>query len=216
MASAETCAVRVRPVVLAASLAAAALCPPMASADGPAEARLREALRSTTSQLQALEDERGKWQAKEAELHKEVESLRSQLAQAKLAAGRGGARKSAELERRLADQAAADSALKEAHAKLGESLSQCEKAAREASEAARAKEDERARLAGDVSSLERRLAAAGAKNARMFAVGKEILQWALRDDIGETGQTVLGLERVKLENAAQDYEDDLLDQKVKP
>ena len=201
--------------------AAATVYPVLARPDPASETRLREALRSTTSQLRSLEDERGKWQAKEAELQKEIESLRSQLAAAKQAAGsggdrRGGDRKAAELDRRLSEQTAANTALKEANGKLGESLSQCEKAARDAGDAARSKEDERARLAADVGSLKGRLVAAEAKNTRLFSVGKEILAWALRDDISETGQTILGLERVKLENAAQDYEDKLLEQKVNP
>jgi chromosome segregation ATPase len=198
-----------------ACIAVAGLGPGAARADSAVETRLREALRSTTSQFRSLEDERAKWQSQDAELRKELESLRKQVS-ARPAAAKGSDRKLVELDRRLSEQTEANSALKDANGKLTESLSQCEKTTRDATETVRVKEDERTRLAAQVNSLTERLSASEAKNERLFSVGKEILKWALRDDISETGQTVLGLERVKLENAAQDYEDKLLEQKVKP
>lgn len=182
------------------------------AADAAGESRLREALRSATAQLQALEDERAGWRAKETQSQKEVESLRKQLAAARQAAGKGGGRQLGDLNQRLAEQA-------EAAAKATQSLAQCQNTARDAAETARAKEEERARLAVQAATLAERGAACEAKNARMYAVGKDVIDWL--SNVGVVAalaarEPFLGLKRVELENAAQDYEDKLLEQKVKP
>ncbi len=200
----------ISPFLLTIHVIATALCPAMAGADSAGETRLREALRSATTQLRALEDERGTWQAKEAELRKELESLRKHLASAKQTPASG--RSLTELKQRLAEQ-------NEANAKLTDSLAQCQNAGRDAAENARAKEDQRARLAGEVTSLSERLDRTEAKNARMYKVGKDIIDWLSNVGMGAAllaREPFLGLKRVELENLAQDYEDKLLEQKVKP
>ena len=205
-------------VVLLAFLLTAALRPVTARADPATETRLREALRSATSQLRTLEDEHGKRQSKEAEQQKEIESLRSQLAKPRPAPGRGGGRRVAELEQRVAELSDANAALREANGKLNASVAQCEKATQGASEAARSKEDERARLAAQVSSLDDRLSASEARNGRMYKVGKDIIDWLSKVGVGAAiaaREPFLGMKRVELENVAQDYEDKLLEQKVK-
>jgi chromosome segregation ATPase len=179
-----------------------ALLPVTVRADAATEAKLRDALRSTTGQLRALEDERAAWQAKEAALLKEMESLR---VQAKASSRpRTSEREVEELKQRLAEQS-------EAGAKATRALAQCE-TARE--EAARAGEEERRRLAAESSKLAERLAAAEAKNEKIYRVGKELIDWLDREGIG--GEPFLGLRRVALENAAQDHEDKLIDQRIKP
>src|SRR3990172_6347761 len=117
---------RIASALLVASLCAVALRPSAAKADSATEAWLREALRSTTSQLRALEDERGRWQAKEPEQAKELESLRKELAGARRGAARDGDRK---LSGRLAEQTEAIAKLADANARLNEALAQCQKAA---------------------------------------------------------------------------------------
>jgi len=203
-----------RPTSVVLLVCIAMACPP-ARADSAGETRLREALRSTTSQLRSLEDERAKWQVKEGELQKDLEVLRKQLA-TRPAAAKGGDRKVAELDRRLAEQTEATSALKTANGKLTESLAQCENTARDASDTARSKEDERIQLAKQVSSLTERLSAAGTKNARMYNIGKELVDWVSNINVESAVEPLVGVKRVELENAAQDYEDKLLEQKVKP
>jgi septal ring factor EnvC (AmiA/AmiB activator) len=201
---------RLSAILLLAGVVVAAFRPCAAVADAATETRLREALRTATSQLGALEDERASWQGKEAALQKELDSLRSELATAKRSHGK--ASDVAELNRRVAEQA-------ETNGKLTQSLAQCQSATREAGGAAQAGEDERARLAAQVAAFTEKLAASEARNGRMYAVGKEIIDWLSKVGVGgalAAREPLLGLKRVELENAAQDYADKLLDQKAKP
>ncbi len=209
---------RFRSAVLMVCAAALALRPALASADAAGETRLREALRTATTQLRALEDERGAWQAKEAQLQKELESLRKQASTPP--PPRAGDRGAAELSRRLDEKSkAAD--------ELEASLAQCRAAARDAADATRAKEEgERTRLAAQMTQLTERAAAletkgaaCEARNARMYKVGKDIIDWLSNVGVGAAlaaREPFLGLKRVELENTAQDYQDKLLEQKVKP
>jgi len=190
------------------ALAVAAALPLPARPDAAAETRLREALRSAQMQLRTVEDERAKWQETEAQLRRELEAAKREAGEAPK---KGGAaeRALAHLRRQAAEQATAAATLKA-------SLATCEAASRDAADAARFAEADRGRLRGQVASLEARLAASERKNARMFQIGKEIIDWV--ENIGARVQSepVLGLERVKLENIAQDYGDKLLEQKVGP
>ncbi|HYV67957.1 MAG TPA: hypothetical protein VE964_17080, partial [Myxococcales bacterium] len=136
-------------VVLGSSLSSAS----SRAADASTETRLRDALRTTASQLRALEEEQARWKEKEGQYKAELESLREQLAAArKDGAKQGGKREADRLAQSLAEQS-------EARAKLTESLAQCQKAVRETSEAARAGEEERARQAGRLDGLTARAAA---------------------------------------------------------
>lgn len=185
----------------------------LARADPATETRLREALRTTTTQLRALEDERTKWQASEAALRGELQTLRKQAASARPSPAKPNPREVAELNRRITEQAAAA-------AKLTESLAKCQAASQEAAQAARAKgEEERARQSSEASALGARLAASEARSRRIYAVGKELITWFEGEDVGtwcEERAPLLGLKRVQLENIAQDFEDKLLEARGKP
>jgi hypothetical protein len=171
-------------------------------ADAATETKLRDALRSTTTQLRVLEDERAAWQGKEAAMKKELEELRAQPKAPPR--NRAAERELEEAKSRAAEQARAS-------ASLTASLERCEAGKADAS---RASEQERARLAAEAAKLAEGLAQARAKNERIYVVGKEIIDWLERE--GVRSETVLGFERVKLENAAQDHMDKLIDQRVKP
>jgi chromosome segregation ATPase len=190
----------------AVCLAAAALAPSAAVADAASEARLRDALRAATTQLRALEDEKGRWQASEATLQKEIEVLRK-----KPPPKEGSDRKAADLQRKLSEQA-------DGASQLRASLDQCQAASRNAADAARALETERSRLATEATQLQARLADGEARNGRMYRVGKEILDWIDEMGPGEAyaaREPFLGLKRVELENIAQDYRDKLQEQKAR-
>src|SRR5262252_4422864 len=101
-------------------LAIAALAPARATGESPIEARLRDTLRTVTSQLRALEDERTRWQATDAAQKKEIESLKSELAEQSQKLRTRNA--SSELKRQLAEET-------EATQKLNASLTQCQTAA---------------------------------------------------------------------------------------
>jgi chromosome segregation ATPase len=189
---------------------AAATASGAARADASTEARLRDALRATTAQLHALEEEQARWQAAEAALKGRVESLEVQLAAARRAPAKprdcGDAeRRAAETTRRVGEQ-------EEALQKLGQSLAQCQSAAQDSTR-------ERAAALAQTKDTKGRLDAAEAKNARLYRIGKEIIDWL--SSIGPVSaiaasEPFLGLKRVEIENAAQDYEDKLMEQRVKP
>jgi chromosome segregation ATPase len=190
--------------LLPAFLVLATMAPASARPDPATEARLRDALRTATTQLRALEDEKGRWQASEASLKKELDTLRSRPLPRD-----GGDRKVADLQKRLSEQADLTSRAKAA-------LEQCQAASRDADASARALELERTRLAAEATRLQERLTAAESRADRMYRVGNEILDWI--DALGpgavcDAREPLLGLKRVELENASQDFRDKLLGQK---
>ena len=187
-----------------AVLCSLALAPLVAHAQ-QADNRLRDALRSATAQLRALEDEKAQWQAKEAQHKKELEALRADLEAArKGAASRGDERA---VKRQLSAQL-------EASAKATEALARCQKEAEEnvSSQQARVKEaeEERSRAASRLEDLGKRAAACEERNARMSTAGKEFAAWVAKAS-GTVCEPILGLRRVELEKRAQDLEDRLLE-----
>ena len=186
-----------------------------ATAESPTEARLRDALRTSTQQLRALEDERAHWQATEAAQKKEIESLKAELAAQNQKLRSQGA--SSEAKRQLAEQA-------EANQKLTESLTQCQTAARETEDANRSKDAQREQLAAkqaaQVTLATNRANACEEKNGRMYKLSHELVQrcekWSLGDTLMSPFEPFTGLRRVKLENLSQEFEDKLLDEKVQP
>lgn len=194
--------------VVAAAVVVVALHSVSAWADATTETRLREALRAATAQVQTLEDERAKCQAKQAALEKELEALRKQpIAQpaAKVNCGNTSA-----LSRQVAEQTAAAAKLKESLAKC-----QAQNTAEDAAKSA-ASADEVKRLSTEVAALNKRLEASEARNARMFQVGMQVVDWASNLKVTDLGDAFVGDKRVELENMAQDFHDKLLDQKAMP
>ena len=181
------------------------------AAESGSEARLREALRSATTQLRSLEDERAKWQGKEAEYKKELESLRKELAAAaaKPAVDKRGVR----CEREMAATKEKNDELTSETAKLKASLEQCQSSAREAPRAVQAKDGESTVVAARVAALLERSTACEAKNAQMAEVAKEMV--GRLSKIGWTPwEALVGFKRVEMENVVQEYGDRLLEQKV--
>jgi hypothetical protein len=195
--------------VLAVTAAIAA--PRLAAADAATEARLRDALRSATTQLRTAEDERAKADASATALKKELDAAKAQLVGARRVPAKSAQcveneRKAEELARRLAEQQAAATAAQE----------QCQATA---SQATRSLGEERSRQQAETASAREKLAASEARNQRMYEVGKSIIDWLSRKGFGEAlaaREPFLGLKRVELENVAQDYEDKLLEQKARP
>jgi chromosome segregation ATPase len=189
-------------------LALALLAPLAARAEPAPDNRLRDALRSATLQVRALEEERAQWQAREAELKAELEQQKRKVAAP--VAPRAD-RQVAELNRRLAEQEAGA-------AKGAEALARCEAASRDGSGTAKALEAERARLSAVVQRLGARVQAAEARNTRMYQVAREALVWIERVGWGTAldGEGLLGLKQVELENTAQAYLDKLFEAQGPP
>jgi chromosome segregation ATPase len=170
--------------------------------------RLREALRTTTGQLRQLEDQRAALQARATaaeqerdRLRKQNETLRAQV-------------KEAEQSYR---QAVKD--FNERIAERDEALEKWKSAYAEAATVARTKDAERTKFEGEAAALKTSNKACQAKNTRLVKVGNEIVtQYEAMNPFEKLldHDPVFGTKRVEHQNAAQDFRDKILDQKVQP
>ena len=180
----------------------------------PAEVRMREALRNTMISLRTAQNDNAVLQAAKSELESKNKGLDAQVKQLtkNIADDKDAAEKTiTNLNTKLAEQAGEI-------AKLKEGLAQTQAKLNEMTALAQNKETERARLAADVIVLNRTVADQKTKNAEMYKLGKEILlryeRFGLGDVIGAK-EPFVGTQRVKLETYVQDFQDKLIDQKVK-
>ena len=181
----------------------------------PAEARLREALHNTVVQLRTAQNETATAQAAQAELEAKNKALEARVKalSESSATDREAAKKSldalrVDLESKQTQMAQFKRDLEKALADL-----------KSASALAQSKEAERARLAADVIVLHRVVADQKTKNVEMYQLGREILLRYEKFGLGEAlgaREPFVGTTRVKLESFAQDFQDKLNDQKIKP
>jgi chromosome segregation ATPase len=180
-----------------------------AAAHGQSDSeRLREALRTATAQARSLEDQRTALQAKLTAAEQERDRLRKQSDAFKAQV-------------KEAEQAYRQ-AVKEFNDRLAErdeTLEKWKSAYSEAAAVARAKDAERTKFEGEATTLKASNKASEAKNAQVVKVGQEIVkQYEDMNPMEKIWdhEPVFGLKRVEHENAAQDFRDKILDQKVKP
>jgi chromosome segregation ATPase len=170
--------------------------------------RLRDALRTATAQARSLEDQRTALQAKLTAAEQERDRLRKQSDAFKAQV-------------KEAEQAYRQ-AVKEFNDRLAErdeTLEKWKSAYSEAAAVARAKDAERTRFEGEATTLKANNKASEAKNAQVVKVGQEIVkQYEDMNPMEKIWdhEPVFGLKRVEHENAAQDFRDKILGQKVKP
>ncbi|MES2194857.1 MAG: hypothetical protein V4517_10595 [Pseudomonadota bacterium] len=170
--------------------------------------RLREALRTATAQSRSLEDQRAALQAKLAAIEQERDRLKKQND-----AFRAQVKEAEQAYR----QAVKD--FNERLAERDESLEKWKSAYGEAATVARAKDAERVKFEGEAAALKVSNKACVAKNAQLVKVGQDIVrQYEEMNPMEKIWhhEPVLGLKRVEHQNAAQDFRDKILDQKVTP
>jgi chromosome segregation ATPase len=170
--------------------------------------RLREALRSATGQVRTLEDQRAALQARATaaeqerdRLRKQNETLRAQVKEAEQAYR----------------QAVKD--FNDRLAERDEALEKWKSAYAEAATVARAKDAERAKFEGEATALKASNKACEAKNTQLVKIGNDIVtKYEAMNPFEKIldHEPVFGLQRVQHQNAAQDFRDKVLDQKVKP
>jgi chromosome segregation ATPase len=181
----------------------------------PAEAKLREGLRTTMLQLRTVQGEKATLEADKVELEAQVAALTEKLATAE----KQLAEDKAAAEKRIAEQTERLVERGNVVMKLEGDLAQSQKAHKEAAALAAKKEAERAKLASEKIVLDRKVADQQAKNVKMFEVGNEILTRFEKFSLGTAivaREPFVGLTRVKLQNLMQDYGDKLAEQKIKP
>ncbi|QPF84587.1 hypothetical protein IC762_34160 [Bradyrhizobium genosp. L] len=170
--------------------------------------RLRDALRSTTAQMRALEDQRTALQAKvadaerkEAAAKKEVEDVKAQLKK---------------------EQKEHSDAVEEFNQRLTEREETLEKwktAYEDAANVARSKDAERAKFESEATTYKASTKSCVAKNTQLVKAGKDMVKRYRDVTIGEilvAHEPAFGLRRVEIQNQLQDDQDRFLDQKVNP
>jgi hypothetical protein len=186
-----------------------------AEAPNAAEVRMRETLRATMLQLRTAETERATLQAAQTDneaklvaLASQVASLTKQSASDKDAADKLGT----ELRSKV-------SAQELEVARLNESLEKWKAGHKAASDLAVATEAKRAALAEQLLVANRKIVEQQGHNVALFKLGREILDRYERFGLGDAltaREPFVGITRVKFQNYIQDYQDQLVDNKIKP
>lgn len=185
---------------LALALAAFFATSPAFAADP--DNRMREALRNTMLQLRSCETERAALQAGKVESDESNKGLTAKVESLQA--------KSDKAEKAMGEQAAELAKFKEAIAKW-------QAAYQQATDLAGTKENERARLAGEVILLQRKVEDQQRKNAALFKIGNEVLTRYEHFGLGDAlaaKEPFIGITRVKMQNLVQDYKDQLSDQRI--
>lgn len=179
------------------------------------ENKLRESLRNTLLQLRNSENDKAVAQAALAEseeknkaLIDQVEKVTKQLAADKAAADKAAAEAQSRIEER-------EKAIAEYHDTLEKAKAEIKRVA----DIANTKESQRAKLDDQNVQLTRRVADQQAKNAGMFKIANEILARYEKFGLGDAlsaREPFTGITRVKLQSLFEDYQDKLIDQRIKP
>ncbi|WP_400770291.1 hypothetical protein [Methylosinus sporium] len=196
---------RVPTFFVAVSLAASMITG--ARADSEAD-RLREALRGAISQQRALEDQRAALQAKLAEAESERARLKDQVGAAK-----------AEVKQVAKQNREAIEEFNRRIAERDETLEKWKAAYEEAADVARAKDAERAKFEAQTAAYKVNVKSCNAKNVELAKIGRELLERyeaANFVDLAAASEPLTGVRRVEIQNLLQDYNDKILDHKVKP
>jgi len=164
------------------------------------EDRLRAQLRQLTLQVRQLQDDQATVEAGRIAAEQQRDAVKKELADAQ-----------AEIARLKHDTGRM--------AAMQQDLSQAKDQLNQAGEAAKQNEAERDKLKQDVATTGNVLDACEAKNVKLIKVGHEILAAYERFDFGDAlgaNEPFLRLERVKLENMAQDMDDGIEDGRFDP
>ena len=170
--------------------------------------RLREALRNATAQSRSLEDQRAALQAKLTSAEQERERLKKQNE-----AFRAQVKEAEQAYR----QAVKD--FNDRLAERDESLEKWKSAYGEAATVARTRDAERTKLETEVTALKASGKACVAKNAQLVKVGNDVVRQYEEMNVMEKlwhHEPLFGQKRVDHQNAAQDFRDKIIEQKVNP
>ncbi|WP_161915265.1 hypothetical protein [Methylosinus sp. C49] len=196
---------RVPMLFIAVSLAASTITG--ARADTEAD-RLREALRGAITQQRALEDQRAALQAKLSEVESERARLKDQVGAAK-----------AEVKEVLKQNREAVEEFNRRIAERDETLEKWKAAYEEAADVARAKDAERAKFEVQAAAYKASVKSCNAKNVELAKIGRDLLERyeaANFADLAVASEPLTGVRRVEIQNLLQDYNDKIIDHKVKP
>lgn len=189
------------PLLHLGTVLAITLSAPAAFADEATEARLREALRAATEQVQQLQAENAGLQAQKAQpapqaAAQEPKDVVSRATYARTVS-------------KLGDQHRADQV----------QIAKLQAAAAEAGKQVSDKEAGSAKAATDLADARQRIKSLEDKNGKLVAIGNELLQRYQNVGFGEVmgaKEPFVGTTRVELQTLAQDYGDKISDNKAGP
>lgn len=187
------------------------------AADQPSasELKLREALRNTMLQLRTAQNDGSALQVAKTELEKKNQEQEAQIKLLTQHAEQdrdAAAKKADSLNAQIAEQSKAIEDLKK---DLAKSRADYQTAALLAQKT----EAERKRLDDEKIVLVRKTEDQKSKNAELYKLGREVLLRYEKFGLGEAlgaKEPFVGTTRVKLESFVQDFQDKLIDQKIKP
>ena len=189
----------------------------LVAAEAPANdgAALRAALRDATLQLRTAQADLAALQATQPALVEEKKALSDKYEALKKqqAADRAAAEKT------IAALNAQNTEQKATIAQLNDTLQKTKAAWQKTALAAQAAQEQGAKLAQEKIVLERAVVEREGKNLALFVLGNEILNRYEEYSLGKSllaKEPFVGVTRTKLENLVQEYQDKLLDQRVKP
>jgi Fe-S cluster assembly scaffold protein SufB len=199
-------------VILFATLSAGHL----GAADAPnADAKMRETLRNTMLQLRTAEAEKATLQAAQAANDaklKEAMANIEKMSKESTAAQEESEKTINSLKARVTEHELEIARFKEA-------LDKWQTSQRQAADLAARKEGERSKLADEKIVLQRKVADQQVRNDAMFKLGSEILTRYEKFGLGDaltSREPFVGITRVKFQSLIQDFQDKLVDQKIKP
>lgn len=179
------------------------------------EAKLREGLRNTMLQLRTIQAERDQLIVEKTTLEGEKKDLAEKLEvlTKQAATNQETARNSiAALEAKVVQR-------ETEAAQLSASLEKWQASQKQAVALAEKKEAERATAAARVIELDRRVADQQRKNLAMYKIGNEVLHRYEKFVLGDAivaREPFTGIARVKFQTLAQDFQDQISDQLIKP
>jgi chromosome segregation ATPase len=181
----------------------------------PAEAKLREALKNTMLQLRTSENDKATLQAAQAEADEKIKALTAQV--------------EAATKQMAADKAASDKAIAAMQTKLDErdkilagvreDLDKTKEDDKKMTNLAGTEGTQITKLGEQVNQLNRRVADQQVKNEGMFKIANEILARYEKFGLGDalsSREPFTGITRVKLQSLFEEYQDKLVDHKIKP
>jgi DNA repair exonuclease SbcCD ATPase subunit len=180
-----------------------------------AENKLRESLRNTMLQLRTSENDKAVAQAALAEAEEKAKALTDQIEKItkQLAADKAAADKAtADLQSKVDDR---DKLI----AEFRDALEKSKVENKRITDIASTKEAQRAKLEEQTIQLNRRVADQQTRNANMFKIANEILARYEKFGLGDAlsaREPFTGITRVKLQGLFEEYQDKLVDQKIKP
>jgi chromosome segregation ATPase len=192
------------------SVLCAVIAAPLAHAQ-TLEEQLRSQLADTRSQLQDLQGQQAQWQAEKAQLEQARDAANKELdaAKAQLAANRSSASQDSSA---LASERAA-------HEQAQAQVQQLQKQVAEVQAQEHTQEGHSDDLSTQLSAAQAQVGTCTAKNLQLYKIGNEILDAYSHMSIGTvvaSREPFAASERVKLENAAQAYGDQLYGQRYDP